>query len=149
MSEPKYRMEITRIDEAGDETTELLIEGSKAIVRASLSFAPAALGDEPASVMQGAPVNATSSFMTPDGPVVGDDKPRRPRRTKAQMEADRAAEQAVAEPVTAAPGEETTAPLATPLLYGAAAALGGAGAYDPPAAVEPAVAPYNPFAPAS
>lgn len=136
----KYRLTIEKIElkDGGEESfdTMLLVEGPKAIVTAALSFAPAALGEEaPAPAV---PVNATMPYSFGEQQAE-DEKPKRTRRTKAQMDADRAAEATTSAPAPAAehvPGGEV--PLTQPVAYTAPSVE---------SLPEPTPAPFNPFAP--
>lgn len=146
----KYRLELVKIGDEKDETL-FAIEGPRVLVTRALELVDFVLGGE-ASAEHGDDRPAPQGgYVTPDGPVTFTpaDPVKRKRRTKAEMEAARAAGDApeageVASdepPVVAEPGVETTAPIEQAVTYA------------PPRAVpaEQVVTaeeakPYNPFA---
>jgi hypothetical protein len=148
----KYRLELVKIGDEKDETL-FAIEGPAMVINAGKDLMSSILSGEFGAIEPTAPVETPTSTVELSGvgtPIFTPAEPvKRKRRTKAEMEAARAAGDApeageVASdepPVVAEPGVETTAPIEQPVTYA------------PPRAVpaEPVVTaeeakPYNPFA---
>jgi hypothetical protein len=141
----RYRIELTKIGDERDETLVALEGSAELVERLAGTLISGALDDS-----DGDDEPRDASYMTPDGPVMATDRPKRKRRTKAEIAADNAkANMATALDAAAATAAPTDNKVETTESAVAAAAepAPASGSVGLPATVSDAVAaPYDPFA---